>query len=146
MMINGTVALHIRSKGTLDTLDRTYSTMPTGGVRSPIIRFSIMMIPKWTGSTPMAVTTGRNTGVRMMMDGVESMNMPTNTRNRLINSSAMYLLFQYIRNRLATNCGNRSKERIQQKIVAPHTIIMTVQVVSLASLRACTSFLGVSVR
>lgn len=50
MMINGTVALHMRSKGTLDTLDKTYSTMPTGGVRRPIIRFSIMIMPKWTGS------------------------------------------------------------------------------------------------
>lgn len=38
-----------------------------------------------------------------------------------------------------TNWENRSKEKIQQKIVA-HTIIMTVQVISLASLRANTSF------
>ena len=36
---------------------------PTGGVTRPIPRFSMRIIPKWTGSTPMAVTTGKRIGV-----------------------------------------------------------------------------------
>ena len=41
--------------------------MPTGGVSRPIIRFSTMMMPKWTGSTPTFTATGSSTGVRMVM-------------------------------------------------------------------------------
>ena len=70
----------------------TVHRAPYPGVKRPIIRFKIMIIPKWTGSTPNAVTTGRNTGVRIIMDGEESMNIPTKTRNTLITNNAIYLL------------------------------------------------------
>ena len=61
-----------------------------------------MIIPKWTGSTPNAVTTGRNTGVKIIIDGDESINIPTNTRKILITKSAKYLYIgkEEVRNHL----------------------------------------------
>src|SRR5690625_3904064 len=66
------------------TLTPTKSSVPTGGVQIPIQRFMIIMIPKWTGSTPSSVTTGRKIGVKIRTAGVISMNMPTTNRIRLI--------------------------------------------------------------
>ena len=44
--IYGVIAFEILSKGTPETVYKTYKTIPTGGVNNPIIKFNIIMIPK----------------------------------------------------------------------------------------------------
>jgi hypothetical protein len=44
------------------------------------------MMPKWTGSIPSPITTGRKIGVKINTAGVMSMNVPTASSKTLINS------------------------------------------------------------
>lgn len=69
---------------TLATPLPTKSKVPTGGVHTPIQRFSTNTIPKWTGSIPSAVTTGRKIGVNINTAGDMSMNVPITNRVRLM--------------------------------------------------------------
>ena len=62
----------------------TNKTLPTGGVQSPIQRFKTKMMPKWTGSTPILIATGRKIGVKISTAGVMSMNVPIISKKRLI--------------------------------------------------------------
>ena len=41
-----------------------------------------MMMPKWIGSTPSSIATGRSTGARMRMALEVSMNIPTTSNSR----------------------------------------------------------------
>ena len=52
----------------------------------PIAKLVTMMIPKWIGSTPSAVTTGNRMGARIMMAHTVSMKQPTNSSSRLSSS------------------------------------------------------------
>ena len=70
----------------------TNRTEPTGGVQSPIQRFSISTIPKWIGSIPKEVTMGRKIGVKMSTAGVASINIPTTSRITFIIKRIMTLL------------------------------------------------------
>src|SRR5690606_12851822 len=63
--------------GTLATPLPTNNKVPTGGVHTPIHRFSTMIIPKWTGCIPIAITTGKNIGVNIKTAGVMSIKVPT---------------------------------------------------------------------
>ena len=68
--IKGAVAITHCSNLTPDTLDSTYSTIPTGGVSSPSIRFKITMMPRWTGSMPTFSAIGSSTGTRMVIAAI----------------------------------------------------------------------------
>jgi len=58
------------------TAEPTNNTVPTGGVIVPIPKASIMITPKWTGSTPIVCTTGRKIGVTMIIRGAISIKVP----------------------------------------------------------------------
>ena len=62
----------------------TNRTLPTGGVQRRIQRFMTKMIPKWTGSTPNLIATGRKIGVKINTAGVMSIKVPMIKRKRLI--------------------------------------------------------------
>ena len=74
---NGHTALTILSMLILPALHATFNTVPTGGVKSPRTVIRINTSPKYTGSIPAAVTAGNKTGVRIIMVGVTSMDVPT---------------------------------------------------------------------
>ncbi|MNP66843.1 hypothetical protein D3C76_1626000 [compost metagenome] len=59
-------------------------TVPTGGVMRPIPQFRIMMMPKWTGSIPSAVATGRRIGVMIRIMGAISIGKPIRSSSRFI--------------------------------------------------------------
>ena len=67
-----------------------YRLMPTGGVSSPIIRFSTTTIARWTGSTPAATSAGVMTGARIRIAARVSMNMPTTSSSTLTSSSSTH--------------------------------------------------------
>ena len=66
----------IRSSGSWVTEEATYRLIATGGVIMPIASPTTMIRPKCTGSMPSWVTSGSNTGVRMIRALAVSMNTP----------------------------------------------------------------------
>jgi len=76
---NGRMARAIVVTRSPDTAEATNSTSPIGGVASPTVRFTHMMMAKCTLSTPSWVKTGARIGPRMMIAGPASRNMPTTT-------------------------------------------------------------------
>jgi hypothetical protein len=60
------------------------STVPTGGVTSPIELLMMNSTPKYTGSMPAAFTMGMSTGVRIRMVGVMSIAVPTTITSSMI--------------------------------------------------------------
>src|SRR5690606_3025529 len=73
--------------GTFATPLPTNNKVPTGGVQTPIHRVRTMIIPKWTGCIPIAITTGKNIGVNISTAGVISIKVPTINKVILIKSS-----------------------------------------------------------
>src|SRR5690625_3103708 len=80
----GIIAFAIDSNGTFPTVDATNKLTPNGGVTNPIARFITRITPKWTGSIPIEVTTGSNIGVKITIDEIVSINIPTISRNILM--------------------------------------------------------------
>ena len=72
----------------------TKRTVPTGGVHKPMLRFKTIMIPKWIGSTPNCVTTGRKIGVKINTAGVISIKIPTQRRKKLMSKRMMIRLLE----------------------------------------------------
>ncbi|MCY1310519.1 hypothetical protein D9M70_607180 [compost metagenome] len=71
------MATVVRSTDSLETRANTNSTIPMGGCSRPIIRFSVMIRPKWIGSMPSLSTMGSRIGTRMVMAAIVSMKQPT---------------------------------------------------------------------
>ena len=69
----------------------TYRFTPTGGVTKPMARFTIMMMPKCTGSTPTAWARGSMTGVKIRMLGEVSIIMPSTSKIRFMSSRSSSL-------------------------------------------------------
>ena len=68
----------------------TFNTVPTGGVSKPKTVIKINTTPKYATSIPAAFTAGSNTGVRIIMVGVTSMEVPTkSTIRQIININAV---------------------------------------------------------
>ena len=84
MARNGRIAFEIDSIFSPETEEATKSTSPIGGVASPTVRLTLMIIAKWTGCTPKSVKIGPKIGARMMIAGPASRNIPTTNRRRLI--------------------------------------------------------------
>ena len=114
--------------------------MPTGGVNSPIIRFSTMTRPNCTGSIPTCTAIGSNTGVRIVIAAMVSRKQPT-TRSR-----TLIMLMITIGSRLMESIASakasvtRVVARIQPKIEAPPTMNSTTAVVSIVSMETRTSW------
>ena len=62
---NGRPSLKVSSGEQPMMEEVAYKADPTGGVMMPLVQHVIIISPKWTGSTPMEVTTGRRIGVIM---------------------------------------------------------------------------------
>src|SRR6266540_3235688 len=75
--------------GCLNTACATKMLMPNGGVKHPMLRFAVMMIPKWIGSMPAALMMGRRIGVSSRIAEAVSMKQPTISRNALMTSSSV---------------------------------------------------------
>ena len=68
----------------------TFNTVPTGGVSKPKTVIKINTTPKYATSIPAAFTAGSNTGVRIIIVGVTSMDVPTrSTIRQIININAV---------------------------------------------------------
>ena len=83
MNINLKIPCKIVSIDSLEILEATKRLIPRGGVQKPMAKFTTMMIPKCTGSTPMLAATGINMGASTNIAGVVSMKQPT-TRSRML--------------------------------------------------------------
>ena len=83
----------------------TNSVLPTGGVMLPMHRLYTKIRPNCTGSMPKVLTTGRNSGVKIRMAGVTSMNVPAISRMTFMISRMMYLLVVRPRMAFATREG-----------------------------------------
>ena len=79
----------VRSIDNLAVLDSTNNTMPSGGCSSPIIKLSVIMTPKCTGSMPTFMITGIRTGTRILIDAIGSRKQPITSRRILISNKMM---------------------------------------------------------
>ena len=68
-------------------------------------RFSIMIMPKCTGSTPRVVTMGSRIGVMIRISGAMSIIVPSSSSRMLIISSTTYLSFEILVNTPVICCG-----------------------------------------
>src|SRR5690606_10856429 len=73
----------ILSSDILATAQAAKRLTPKGGVIMPMARFTTMMVPKCTGSTPNFMATGTRMGASTMMEADVSMNMPMMNRAML---------------------------------------------------------------
>ena len=105
---NGIQAFASFNIGILVMPEATKRLMPMGGVTMPIARLQVMMMPKWTGSTPRATAIGTIIGVRIMMFGMLSMIMPQTSMMRFMTSRMMILLSEIPRTDALIVCGKRS--------------------------------------
>ncbi|MNG05026.1 hypothetical protein D3C84_881970 [compost metagenome] len=69
---------------TLPMAEPTNNTAPTGGVINPIPRFTSMIMPNCTGSTPMPTITGIRIGVRIRINGAMSITVPNSSNITLM--------------------------------------------------------------
>src|SRR5438552_3037772 len=70
--------------GCLNTACATKMLMPNGGVKHPMLRLAVMMMPKWTRSTPASLTIGTRIGVSSGIADAVSMKQPTMSRKTLM--------------------------------------------------------------
>ena len=113
LRMNGHTALEMDSRVMPPIPQPTKRQTPSGGVTIPMARFTTIMIPKWRGSTPICVTTGRRTGTRMMMEATVSMKVPIKSRRRLMSVRMTTGFVEIERIASATACGTRCAVRIQ---------------------------------
>lgn len=85
----GIMARVIDSTRSPETEEATNKTNPIGGVASPTVKFTLMIIAKWTGWIPRSINIGPNIGPRIMIAGPASRNMPTMNKRILIKNSKM---------------------------------------------------------
>ena len=86
----------------------TNSPETPGGVKSPINKLKTIIIPKWTSLIPSSWTIGRNIGVNIKTAGVMSINIPTNSRIRLISNKMTMGLSLNDNNQTLKLCGRSS--------------------------------------
>ena len=68
----GNIAFAIVSTLSPDTDEATKRTSPIGGVANPTVKFTDMMIAKWTGWTPSSTKTGPKIGPKIIIAGPAS--------------------------------------------------------------------------
>ena len=107
---NGSKGLITLDTDTLATPAPTKRMVPTGGVHKPMQRLRTITIPKWTGSIPNCVTTGKKMGVKMRIAGVMSIKVPTTRSVRLISKKIKNGLLTVSSRKPVMSCGILSKE------------------------------------
>lgn len=99
---------------------------PSGGVQNPIAKLTVKMTPNKIGSIPNANATGKRIGVRIIIDEMVSMNMPTKSKNRFITNSTTIGLSENAVSQLARSTGIRSIVIKRPNVVAMITRTNTV--------------------
>src|SRR5205814_7218466 len=77
--LGATRALHsfpTRRSSDLNTACDANRFNPNGGVYMPMLRLTVMTMPKWIGLMPTAWTSGSNSGVRMRIAAGGSRKLP----------------------------------------------------------------------
>ena len=74
---NGSIAFAIASTRSPETADATNRTNPIGGVASPTVRLTLIIIAKWIGSIPKPTNIGHKIGPKIIIAGPASKNIPT---------------------------------------------------------------------
>ena len=90
----GITDLEIRSIGSPVIPEATNRLMATGGVIMPMAIPTTKRIPKCTVLMPMALTSGRNTGERIMIAEEVSMKTPASRMIREIRNMITYLFVE----------------------------------------------------
>jgi len=125
--MRGLINLSIPTCATLQPIKRTE---PTGGVHNPTLRFIIIIIPKWIGSSPSCeVTIGRKIGVKIKTAGVISINIPTNKRIRFIMKRIIYGFSLIETNPELTSCGMFSNDITHESPIDVPTRSITIAVI-----------------
>src|SRR5438270_9366581 len=139
------MAIVVRSSDIRATRASTNKTIPIGGCRSPIIRFSTTIRPKCTGSMPSCRTAGISTGIAIRIAAVGSRKQPTNSSSRLTSSKNTHGELVNPSTQVVTMSVTRVAVSSQPKIDAAATMNNTVAVVSIVSIDTLTSILKDSV-
>ena len=84
--------LAIRITGIFVTVFAMNNDKPKGGVRSPSVVLSAIMTPRWTGSTPTAVSVGSIMGAVIKIDEIPSIKQPIINSAILTSNRSRYLL------------------------------------------------------
>ena len=134
MARNGRIAFEIDSIFSPETEEATKSTSPIGGVASPTVRLTLMIIAKWTGCTPKSVKIGPKIGARMMMAGPASRNIPTTKRRRLIRNKRIKGFSERLRIQAAKISGAWERLTTVLKAIAAPTRSRTTEDVIAASI------------
>lgn len=90
--INGRIAFATLSIVSLIVPATRYRYIPNGGVIPPIVILSTVIIPKWIGSIPTALAIGANSGPRIIIAAVPSMNIPRKRKRMFVKIKNTYLL------------------------------------------------------
>ena len=98
-------AFATRMMSRLDRDDTTYRFNPTGGVSTPMDRFTTMIIPNASGSICKLSAMGSRTGDRIIMADPASRNIPAMTRRTftIIRNTAGESVMEYTKS--AIICG-----------------------------------------
>ena len=115
---NGTTARTRAGMLTPEIPEPTNKLTPSGGVIKPIDNVTIIMIPKWIGSIPNSIATGKRIGVKIITAADVSMKQPIISSSKMINRIIVSGLSDRDRNTLATACGIFSMVSIVPKALA----------------------------
>ena len=110
----------------------TKSTLPTGGVHKPILKFNTMIMPKCKGEIPKPSATGKNIGVKVNTAGVISINVPTTNNTKLMIINTKIGFSESVIIAWLINCGIPSKDNIQDIAADAAISNMTMEVVKTA--------------
>src|SRR5680860_345511 len=117
--------------GTRNTLVETNRLSPNGGVNIPMATLVVMMMPKWTTSTPSTSANGQSSGVNTRIAEFGSMNIPAMSRITLI-ASRITTRLRFQDSSVATNrCGTCSVTNSSENTDAAATMtkILAVNVI-----------------
>ena len=146
MIMNATIPFKITSIGESEIREATKRLIPKGGVMKPIAKLVTMIRPKWIGSRPIEVATGKRIGAKTKMAGVVSMKQPTMSKIKLIRSRMTIGLSETVIIIWVTIVGIYSMVMILVNAVAHPKITMVVAVVEQEVPIALINFLGGSSR
>ena len=101
---------------------------PNGGVNMPIDRLTVMMMPKWIRSTPMALTIGSSSGVKTRIADDGSSTQPT-TNSKILMDSRIIQGDRFSESIHCTmDCGMPLTVNSQENTPAAATMISTWEV------------------
>ena len=119
---------------------------PNGGVNVPISRFTIMTMPKCTGSMPSATIVGNSVGVAISRIAVVSMKQPTTSSATLMMARMTNLLSEIDIISAASFIGACDVATIQPNGTAQAMMKISTPQVTKVSRQACSRSCSVNSR